>query len=136
MRIAVDGSGNAAIAVWLDTQGAVGDLLWSHYSAGSSTWAPYQLLAQGLGTQLDSYARSYNLALAMNSGGDAVVAWGQSGVPDGVWVTDQAVFTRRLPVGTSAWTSIERRSTNAVGGGDEAGSPRVALSPAGRFAVT
>lgn len=133
-RIAVDGNGNA-VAVWLDTDGVVGDLVWSRYDATVGTWSAHQLLAQGVGTQVDALARDYNLALAMNAGGDAVVVWGQRGVNDGA-VSDDVIFSRRLAAGSATWTTSERRSADNAGVRDSAENPRVAISSAGRIAVT
>ena len=133
MRIAVDASGNA-IAVWLDTEGVSGDLVWSRFDATGGTWSTYQLLAAGVGTQVDANARPYNLALTMNAGGDAVVVWGQSGVTDGA-VSEQAIFSRRMAAG-GTWGSVERRSVNTPTVRDYAENPRVAISDAGRIAVT
>jgi len=134
MRIAVDGSGNA-IAVWLDTEGVGGDLVWSRYSATAGTWSTHQLLAAGVGTQVDTYARTYNLALAMNAGGDAVAVWGQNGVTDGA-INEQAIFSRRMAAGSGTWETAERRSVNTTNVRDYAENPRVAISGAGRIAVT
>jgi hypothetical protein len=132
-RIAVDGSGNA-IAVWLDTDGVFGDLVWSRYDATTGTWSAHQLLAQGVGTQVAN-SREYNLALAMNGGGDAVVVWGQRGVNDGA-VSDDVIFSRHLVAGSTTWTAVERRSGDITGVRDYAENPRVAISAAGRIAVT
>jgi hypothetical protein len=133
-RIAVDGSGNA-IAVWLDTDGVVGDLVWSRFDAAGGAWSTHQLLAPGVGTQVSSSGRPYNLELAMNANGDAVVVWGQRGVPDGA-ATDEAILSRRLAAGSGAWGTAERRSANTPDVRDYAENPRVAISAAGRIAVT
>ena len=133
-RITIDGSGNA-VAVWLDTDGVVGDLVWSRYDATVGTWSAHQLLAQGVGTQVDALSRDYNLALVMNAGGDAVVVWGQRGVNDGA-VSDDVIFSRRLAAGSATWTTSERRSADNSGVRDSAENPRVAISSAGRIAVT
>lgn len=132
--IAVDGSGNA-IAVWLDTDGGAGDLVWSRFDATGGTWSAFQPLAAGVGTQVTVTARPYNLGLAMNATGDAVVVWGQRSVADGQ-VNDDAIFSRRMASGSGAWGPTERRSANTPDVRDYAENPRVAISASGRIAVT
>lgn len=128
MRVVLDGSGNALV-VWLDTEGVVGDLVWSRFDAGTAAWSPRQVLATQVGTQVDVFARPYNLALGMNTGGEAVVAWGQN-------QDEQAIFVRRMVAGSGTWTAAERISVDTPNVRDYAENPRLAISATGRIALT
>ena len=130
MTVAVDDRPGdiTAIVVWPDLATNVAsrpNLLWRRFAGGA--WSTTATLGQVDWT-------SSNLSLAMNASGAAVVAWGEL-VPDGA-VSDEAIFTRRLGAGEVAWGPRERRSSDVPGAGDSARSPRVALSDAGRIAIT
>lgn len=130
MTVAVDDRPGdiTAIVVWPDLATSMSSrpgLLWRRFAGGA--WSTTASLGQV------DWASS-NLSLAMNASGAAVVAWGER-VPDGP-VSDEVIFTRRLGVGEVAWGARERRSPDVPGAGDYARNPRVALSDAGRIAIT
>jgi YD repeat-containing protein len=96
MDTRLDGNGNG-FAVW--AQGT--DLMMSRYTRSTNTWSAPTAL-DSLGTAVE------RLSLAMDSAGNALVAWAQS---DG---TAASVYARRYDVASSAWSAATGLESSSI----------------------